>query len=129
MPTDDAYQALQRREKASQAKPRKTITGRVVYNRRLHGFTIKDWARIGRKVPPPTSFDEALTTVSVAFGLVRDLASYLFGWMPQYRISQLVFNEVKPIMEQALGEMQRYLKPEDKRNEVISKLLDLLGAL
>lgn len=129
MPTDDAWQALQRQKERSSSKPRKTVTGRVIYNRKLHAFTIRDWARIGRKVPPPSTFNEALQTVGIAFGLVRDLATYLFGWMPQYRLSQLIFNEVKPIVEQALITMTSFLPGDDPKVGKIFKLLDLLGAI
>ena len=111
------------------AKPHWTRTGRVVYNRRMHHFTVRDWARIGRKVPPPSTFIEAATSVGICFELVQSLANYLFGWLPQYRVGKLIFDSLKDILRQALDKMLEENKDDNNYVEAILKVIEALGAL
>lgn len=114
---------------STSVRPHYTRTGRVVYNRRMHPFTVRDWARIGRKVPPPRDFDEAIHTVGICFELVQSLANYLFGWMPQYRVGKLIYDSLKDILWQALDKMIDENKDNNAYVEAVEKARAALAAL
>jgi len=109
--------------------PRKTVTGRIVYNRRLHRFTIRDWARIGEKVPPPENLQEAFRTVGIIYDAWNKIVDYLFGWMPGYRIARLIVDREKEALRAGLWELQRWIPSDSKLNENIDKILGLLDGI
>jgi len=111
------------------AKPHRTVTGRIVYNRRMHRFTMKDWARIGNNVPPPDDLHEAFEAADVIITAWNKLCDFLFGWMPGYRISRFIVNKEKEILRTGLWELQRWIEPDSVLSKNIDKILGLLDGI
>lgn len=117
-------------ENTTTPRPHRTVTGRVVYNRRTHYFTIADWSRIGRKVPPPKTVAEAINTIENIFTLLQDVTNYVFGWMPQLQASKLIFSFVRPVLINALEKWVSSLDSDAVQlQENIYKVMDLLNGL
>ena len=112
------------------ARPHRTVTGRVVYNRRIHYFTIADWSRIGRKVRPPKTVAEAFNTIENIFSLLQDITNYIFGWMPQLQASKMIVSTIKPVLVQALDAWASSIDSSaEQLRENIFKIEDLLNSL
>ena len=111
------------------AKPHRTVTGRVVYNRKMHVFSFSDWARIGRKIPPPQTLEDAIKALMLVGDFWRDLTSYLFGWMPGYKISQLVVSTLRDVFRAALEEYRRWLESGSPAEQNVDKILSIIDGI
>jgi len=110
-------------------EPKRTWRGRVVYERKLHRFTIKDWARIGRQIPPPEDLFEALRLVPVLFNVTSDITRYILGKVLSYRDTLKVYDRVKEIMKDVCYELLRTLPWNDQRMKNVEMLLSILDSI
>ena len=108
--------------------PRTTVSGRIVYNRKIHFFTVRDVARIAGKIPDPDTIKDTLRLGWIIVQLVQSLVRGV--WANLYGMNfHTIFPIAREIILALIEAMLEVLDSTDLRRENLHKVRALLSAL
>lgn len=75
-------------------RPKHTVTGRVVYERKRHEFSYRDVARIAGRLGDPRSVQDFFFLLRTVDALLRNLRQVLFGFQYAEQIRTAAFTSL-----------------------------------
>lgn len=115
--------------KEAPVRPRTTVSGRIVYNRRIHYFSAADALRIVRVIPAPDGLTDYLRIVQAIYFLGQRLMEGLATNFIAVHIMWNTYNTVKEVLLNIVYMLQRELSPDSPQFIALTKVAEALSII